>query len=346
MYNVKIITGGNSDNMFRQLPNGQNISKCGRYRFFIDEDIKDPDFLVVRNKYICRKTDYTVAPQNTLLLISEPTSIIRFPKSYCRQFAMMSTCQEGMNHPNAIYHQANLPWFVGINDKGAINPKTNVTYDSLKNAPFPEKNKIISVITSNKSFTKGHQDRIDFVAKLKEYNGNKIDIFGRGFNDFEDKWDVLAPYKYHIAIENSSSNYYWTEKLSDCYLTGTFPIYYGCKNIADYFPQNSYKEIDIHDFDAAIKIIDKVISEDSYFSSIKDLEKSKNLVLDEYNIFDHIVDCCNKMNPDAKKQCITFHPANTMLNIHNLYYYTIGRNLFKAINFFKSTPKKVSKGEM
>lgn len=51
----------------------------------------------------------------------------------------------------------------------------------------PKKTKLISVITSNKAFTKGHLKRIEFVEKLKAYYGDKLDVFGQGFNSFEDK---------------------------------------------------------------------------------------------------------------------------------------------------------------
>ena len=63
-------------------------------------------------------------------------------------------------------------------------------------------------------------------------------IFGKGINGFEDKWDTLRDYKYHIVIENSSFDDYWTEKLADNYLAECFPFYHGCKNINKYFDKN------------------------------------------------------------------------------------------------------------
>jgi hypothetical protein len=40
---------------------------------------------------------------------------------------------------------------------------------------------------------------------------------------------------FHIAIENCSIQNYFSEKLLDCFQSRTFPIYYGCQNISDYF---------------------------------------------------------------------------------------------------------------
>jgi hypothetical protein len=40
---------------------------------------------------------------------------------------------------------------------------------------------------------------------------------------------------FHICIENTSINNFFTEKLIDCFQTRTVPIYYGCPNIGNYF---------------------------------------------------------------------------------------------------------------
>lgn len=344
MYTVKIITGKHSDNTFRQLPGGKNISKCGKYQFFVDEEIKDPDFLVVRNKYIHEPVTYHVAPENTLLLVSEPYSIIHFPYKYSSQFGMLSTCQAQDKHKNIVFNQAALPWFVGIDDKGNINPKYNLTYDTLKGSAFPEKTKGISVITSNKAFTRGHQDRIDFVTKLKERYGDQVDVFGRGFNGFEDKWDVLAPYKYHISIENSASDYYWTEKLSDCFLAGSFPIYYGCTNLEKFFPRESYEPIDIHNPEAAFKTIDSLLASNRFEQSQEAMKQSKDLVLEKYDFFELIAQCLDKMNANAQKADYTLNPAKTMMDMHNIYLFVVERNMFKLRQAFSGIGKKLKQG--
>ena len=66
---------------------------------------------------------------------------------------------------------------------------------------------------------------------LKKHFGDQIDLFGRGLNDFEDKWDVLANYKYTVAIENDFCDDWVTEKYFDCILSNTLPFYYGCPNL-------------------------------------------------------------------------------------------------------------------
>jgi hypothetical protein len=41
--------------------------------------------------------------------------------------------------------------------------------------------------------------------------------------------------QFHIAIENCSIQNYFTEKILDCFISKTIPIYCGCLNIGDYF---------------------------------------------------------------------------------------------------------------
>ena len=48
---------------------------------------------------------------------------------------------------------------------------------------------------------------------------------------------TLMNYMFNVAIENTRKNHenYFTEKLVDCLLTKTVPIYFGCPNIGDHF---------------------------------------------------------------------------------------------------------------
>jgi len=315
--------------MPRQTAHHSCVSSDGKYKFYINEDVDDPDFWVVQGKGIRQPETCHVAPENTIFLSTEPRSVLMYPQKYLRQFGLVCTCQARTKHPNLHLAPAVLPWLVGCTEDKEGKCHFTIDYDMLKDAPAPAKTKLISVITSNKAFTGGHVERIEFVKKLKEHYGDKIDVFGRGCNEFDDKWDVLAPYKYHIAIENSSHDYYWSEKISDCYLTETFPIYYGCTNIGDYFPHDAYCNIDIHHFDEAVKIIDRCIANDIYEQRKQALAESKELVLEKYNMFNYIASLCDTLNPDSPKQDITLIPCVTIGNWHNFYNYTFKRSYYK-----------------
>jgi hypothetical protein len=49
------------------------------------------------------------------------------------------------------------------------------------------------------------------------------------------KENIFNTSQYSIIIENSQCENYFTEKLIDCFITKTIPIYWGCPNIGDFF---------------------------------------------------------------------------------------------------------------
>ena len=101
------------------------------------------------------------------------------------------------------------------------------------------KTKNLSCISSNKSFLEGHKKRLEFVNHIIATTPkDKIDIFGVGFNEIKGKIIGLEDYRFSVAIENENKNNWATEKISDCFLTGVIPIFYGCPNIGDYFDMN------------------------------------------------------------------------------------------------------------
>ena len=125
----------------------------------------------------------------------------------------------------------------------------------------------------------------------------------------------------------------------------TFPIYYGCKNIEDYFPKEAYQAIDIADPEGAIRIIDQLIAQDTYAKSKEILSHCKDEVLDKYNIFDYAAQICDRLNPDLAKQEVIIKPCVSIQNWHNLFNYTIRRHYYpikKRIIYLCHKPKKLS----
>jgi hypothetical protein len=122
-------------------------------------------------------------------------------------------------------------------------------------------------------------------------------LYGRGIRDFEDKWDVLAPYKYNICIENGSHSDYFTEKLNDCFLAFTFPIYYGCENLDKYYNKDSFYQININNFDSSLRSIEKLINDESHYDdSLRHIEDSRIKCLNEYNLFPLLVSILDKID--------------------------------------------------
>lgn len=91
------------------------------------------------------------------------------------------------------------------------------------------KTKLVSMISSNKSFAEGHRNRLNMVQKYID----QVDFYGRGFRSFDKKEDVLKDYMFSITIENAKYDNYFSEKLTDTLACGTVPIYYGSDWVVD-----------------------------------------------------------------------------------------------------------------
>jgi hypothetical protein len=156
----------------------------------------------------------------------------------------------------------------------------------VENPKIYEKSKLISIVSSNKQSTDGQRKRIDFINQ----NRNRVDVFGRGFNPIEKKDEGLKDYMFSVAIENNKYDTYFTEKILDCFATGTIPIYYGTDKISDFFNKDGI--IRYEDFDIG------VLNEELYQSkmdAIKDnFERVKDYEIPEDIIYKNRSDKSNK----------------------------------------------------
>lgn len=139
-----------------------------------------------------------------------------------------------LTRPNAKFRMCMWRTFLTtyhISNDGRVHPP-----DDWMIAIHP-KSKNISCISSNKTGLEGHRRRLEFINGVLSKHGDSIDMFGAGFNPIPGKIDALRDYRFSIAIENACLVNGASEKISDCFLTGTIPIYYlpGCPNIGDYF---------------------------------------------------------------------------------------------------------------
>lgn len=119
---------------------------------------------------------------------------------------------------------------------------------------FKETMHFSSMIASSKNLCRGHQDRFDLYERIKNEFGPPNDdninpavfvfgsIVGQSFGvsqnvneKWHDKASALQSFVYNIVMENDRYPGYFTEKLTDCFVTGTVPIYYGAPDIGNYF---------------------------------------------------------------------------------------------------------------
>jgi len=308
-----LLTSGGSNNslIFRQSPGRQ--PSWSNVRFVTDRSQIDPvDWWVIcHSSAITQPLSAKCDPNHTVFISMEPPAWGR-PEGFYNQFSYLVSCDPNIKHPNLIQKNG-LTWWAGLKVKfeegHRISDSFSYDYDSFSSMAVPEKRDRISVITSNKKYFPGHKKRLQFIEKLRRHPISQyIDFFGGYHNPLEDKLDGLLGYKYHLALENSTVDHYWTEKFADPLLAYTLPIYYGCSNISDYFPEGSYLPIDIDNFDAAVALIQQALERDIYTKQLENIKTAHNKVLNEYNILQLISDLCQESAREFKPT--TIYPAS------------------------------------
>jgi len=222
------------------------------------------------------------SPENTLFIAGEPPSKKIYPKKFYAQFHRVVSSHAADPHPRVTTSLPGLNWHVGLSRDA---DRYHYGYDELKRLAPTAKSNSISVVCSNLATTAGQRQRLALLHHLKVSLGDAIIHYGRGFTPIGDKMDAILPHRFHLALENSCSPDYWTEKLSDAYLGWAYPIYSGCPNLGDYFPAAGFTAVDVTQPDQAVATIRALLAEPPSANEIPTLAHCRHLILDRYNPF-------------------------------------------------------------
>lgn len=141
------------------------------------------------------------------------------------------------------------------------------------------KSKNVSMIMSHKMTTEGHRLRHEIAGR-----NDGIDIFGYT-NPIDNKITGLKDYRFSVSVENTRADYYFTEKLIDCFMTGTVPVYWGCPSIGDFFNTDGVVVIDSAD---DLQAVLGELTEDRYQSMLDAVNENFELAK-EYLVCDDFV---------------------------------------------------------
>lgn len=185
-----------------------------------------------------------------------------------------------------------------------------INYTEFKNMKFPDKTRNLCWVTtsqgdentpSNIQITEGQRLRMQFLKKFLEKHPNKMYLYGRNLNkyytiqDFQycggvltDLWDGIKDYRYSLAFETSYQPGYFC-KLYDPILAGCMPIYWGCPDLENYLPKNSFYRVDLRkDIYTVCDEIIEIINSDLREQHLDELQAAKELLLDKWNIWNVI----------------------------------------------------------
>jgi hypothetical protein len=280
---VRIAKDWDWPDLLRQTPESRGIWEGIR---FTTDAIVDCDALVMLNNRM--KHDVQARCPNGFVwaLMQEPYVrgftdwMIEGHEAFDRVYTNYSPSTD----PKYITSHPALPWHV------------NRTFDELTTCTMPEKKRLLSWIVGNSRELPGHIKRYAFLHSIQSGKSLDIDLFGRAVRCIDDKWDGLAEYRYSIAAENTLWTDYWTEKIADCFLSWTIPFYYGCTNIEEYFPADSFIRIDIEKPAEAFATINRELRASNWERRLPALEEARRRVLYEYQIFPHLVRLLNAGN--------------------------------------------------
>ena len=190
-----------------------------------------------------------------------------------------------------FWDKSDFPTHCIINTQTCLPWHVNKSYDELSALHSSElqKKDEVSWVTSNLNIRPGHEIRLKFIEFLNS-QGFRFHLFGRGFEPILDKFDGIAPYKYSIAIENFSCNDYWTEKIADCFLSWTMPVYFGCMNITKYFPEQSILSVNPYEPKQSLDKIRSSIENNLWEQNLPYIAEARNLILNKYQFFPAITE--------------------------------------------------------
>ena len=297
---IKISFGDESaTNLFLRQTSG-NAGVWKNCIFAVNQDVEYFDWWFVCHAPSLREKESAYGNSKNIVYISmEPNEkISNVRNKFLKQFSTIVICDREIKHPNIIYRNG-LSWWAGIglvhsNGKVKFLNQINYDYDAFLRADFNKKINKISVVVSGKKFLDGHIKRLDFIEKLKKSEiGDLLDIYGDGYNTLIDKIDAIKNYKYHLVLENSNVNDYWSEKLADAFLGLSYPIYSGCDNIYKYFDSRALSIIDIDDYENSIKTIKNIIDSKLYEKNIDHIKEARLKILNDYNICEIICGIVN-----------------------------------------------------
>lgn len=167
-------------------------------------------------------------------------------------------------------------------------------YGKSRDLIYPHDGKI-SMILSLSKFMPGHVLRHDLLNRILKTDMD-IHFYANGLNKIykdervkEFDWSVFnipyERYKAQIVIENIIDESWATEKLINCIIKGTIPIYYGSRKIASRFYGNEISLLG-NDIEEDIEKISIVYNNLIYDKNLA--QKAKNILYSEINLLEFL----------------------------------------------------------
>jgi len=166
-------------------------------------------------------------------------------------------------------------------------PWCSIRMDS-KDWGLHKKDKLLSMIASDKKFAPGHYLRHQAADELADKFS--IDLWGAAFREFPSHGKILAlkDYMFSIVVQNCQMDTFFTDFV-DPLVTGTIPIFWGTRKVNEYFDE---KGIIFFDTIEELEEILTNLTEEDYYSRLdavkRNFETAKNFWRSDDQLADFI----------------------------------------------------------
>ncbi len=250
-----------------------------------------------KNLLITKDDDYEYA-----VLFNTARANRKLPKENVIGFSHEPRMTLGMNDFSQSYIENTVSEYYISNNSGLSETFKEgfsfvcpFEYGKSKNEKYNHDNNM-SMILSLSNFMPGHKIRHDLLRMILDSDLD-IHFYANGLNRIysdsrvkEFDWDIFEKpyedYKYQIVIENIIDNNWSTEKLTNCIIKETIPIYYGSRNCSSiFYPEGSIKYLG-NDLRENFEIISEIYKNGIYDSGIT--EKAKDKLYKEVNLLEFL----------------------------------------------------------
>jgi len=165
----------------------------------------------------------------------------------------------------------------------------------------------VSYLTSSKTMCAGHNFRHQVFNKLPEKVGGLHVVRHMSPPVLECKRSMLYPFQFSIVMENARYTNWVTEKLIDCLVSRTIPIYWGCPNVGEFFDENGILRFDT--YEDLVRVLEE-IPPDFYQTHIAAVEHNLHEAMKYTNIHTRIDEVIRKRLKSAPTHGDSAHVNN------------------------------------